>query len=185
MNIALTEADLFAIRSGLTYALLDPNVKYMLVCMDMLHAAKKIFDFMNHPFQSLIITITHLLFSNDIQRIRLSSENAQVQTNGVITITMWAKKRRSLRYPISLAEHHETSVGLTTLLNGKCVIKHPSSKEINSLYSKTPMRLTIALKAHGLNMIYILTRYCLHLSLSFLFPFFSFSFSIVSHYHGL
>ena len=115
----------------------------ILVCMDMLHAAKKIFDFMDHPFQSLIITITHLLFSNDIQRIRLNSENAQVQTNGVVTITMWTKKRRSLRYPISLAKHHGTSVGLATLLNGKWFIKHPSSKEINSLYSKTPMRLTL------------------------------------------
>ncbi|KAL9715128.1 hypothetical protein Ac2012v2_001787 [Leucoagaricus gongylophorus] len=35
----------------------------------------------------------------------------------------------------------------------------------------------LALKAHGLNMIYILTRYCLHLSLSLsLSPFFSLSF---------
>ena len=61
MNITLTEANLFAIKSSLTYALLNSNIKYILVCMDTLHAAKKIFDFINHPFQNLIITITHLL----------------------------------------------------------------------------------------------------------------------------
>ena len=83
----------------------------------------------------------------DIQRIKLNSGNAQVQTDGVIIVMMQTKKQIFLCCPFSLVKRHRISAGkrkLTTLSDsGKCVIKHPSSKEVNFLYSKTQTTLTL------------------------------------------
>jgi len=51
VNITSTEAKLFTIRCRVNQAISIPNIKHIVVVTDSLHAAKKIFDSLMHPYQ--------------------------------------------------------------------------------------------------------------------------------------
>ena len=51
VNIISTEAELFTIRCGINQAVSIPNVNYIVIITDSLHAAKRIFDSLSHPYQ--------------------------------------------------------------------------------------------------------------------------------------
>jgi len=55
--ITSTEAELFTIRCGINQACTKENVSKVIVIIDSIHAAKKIFDSKSHPFQSHTATI--------------------------------------------------------------------------------------------------------------------------------
>ena len=48
--VTSTEAELFAIRCGINQACSKENISKVIVIMDSIHAAKKIFDSKSHPF---------------------------------------------------------------------------------------------------------------------------------------
>ena len=51
VNITTTEAKLFTIRCRINQAIGIPNVKYIVIVIDSLYAAKKIFDILMHLYQ--------------------------------------------------------------------------------------------------------------------------------------
>jgi len=58
VNITTTEAELLVIRYGINQAVCIPNIKHIVVIMDSLHAAKKIFESSLHPYQIHSATIS-------------------------------------------------------------------------------------------------------------------------------
>ena len=51
INIMSTEAKLFAIRYGINQATISDNISKIIIITDSIHAVKKIFDPLSHPFQ--------------------------------------------------------------------------------------------------------------------------------------
>jgi len=51
MFITSTEAKLFAIRCGINQAYNKENISKIIIITDFIHAAKKIFDAISHPYQ--------------------------------------------------------------------------------------------------------------------------------------
>jgi len=51
VNVTFTEAELFAIRYGINQATQLANINCIVVIIDLLHAAKRIFDSSVHPYQ--------------------------------------------------------------------------------------------------------------------------------------
>jgi len=49
--VTSTEAELFAIRYGISQACSKENISKIIVVTDSIHAAKKIFDTKPHPYQ--------------------------------------------------------------------------------------------------------------------------------------
>jgi len=63
INITSTEAELFAIRCGINQATNLQDIRKIVVIMDSIHLAKKIFDYLSHPFQVYMASI-----SNELRR---------------------------------------------------------------------------------------------------------------------
>jgi len=61
INIFTTEAELFAIRCSINQAIGIPYIKCIVVITNSLHAAKKIFDSLLHPYQIHSAVIAHEL----------------------------------------------------------------------------------------------------------------------------
>jgi len=55
------EAELFAIRYGINQAISCPITNHIIVIIDSLHTAMKIFDFSLHPFQIHSTAVSHKL----------------------------------------------------------------------------------------------------------------------------
>jgi len=55
--VTSTEAELFAIRYGISQVCIKENMSKIIVVTDSIHAAKKIFDVSSHPYQSYIVAI--------------------------------------------------------------------------------------------------------------------------------
>ena len=69
VNVTTTEAELFAIWYSINQAVSITNINHIVVIMDSLHAAKKIFDSLLHSFQIHSMVISHELrdfFSKNI-----------------------------------------------------------------------------------------------------------------------
>jgi len=62
-NIMSTEAKLFVIRCGINQATISDNISNIIVITDSIHAAKKIFDPLSHPFQCHITSILNELWN--------------------------------------------------------------------------------------------------------------------------
>ena len=58
VNVTTTEAELFTIRCGINQAVGNSNIKYIVVITNSLHAAKKIFKLLLHPYQIYSTTIS-------------------------------------------------------------------------------------------------------------------------------
>ena len=52
INITTTEVELFAIRCGINQAINIPNIKYIIIVTDSIHAAERIFDSLSYPYQT-------------------------------------------------------------------------------------------------------------------------------------
>ena len=50
INVTTTEAELFAIRYGINQAIQVPNISYIIVIMDSIYVAEKIFDSLTHLY---------------------------------------------------------------------------------------------------------------------------------------
>ena len=64
-----TEAKLFAIKCGINQAIGILYIKYIVIITDLLHAAKKIFNSLSHPYQIHLAAISCELrdfFNKDI-----------------------------------------------------------------------------------------------------------------------
>jgi len=61
VNITTTEAKLFAIWYGINQAVGITNINHIVVIMDSLHTAKRIFDSLLHPYQIYSAAISHEL----------------------------------------------------------------------------------------------------------------------------
>jgi len=61
MNILPTEVELFAIRCSINQAVNIPDINYIVIITDTIHATEKILDFSCHLYQLHIITISHKL----------------------------------------------------------------------------------------------------------------------------
>ena len=57
INIISTEAELFAIRCGINQAIHLHSISKIIVVMDSIHVAKKIFDLLSHPPQKHVAFI--------------------------------------------------------------------------------------------------------------------------------
>jgi len=53
-----TEVKLFVIRCSINQAICFPNVKYIFVITDSIHAAKKIFDSLSYSYQIHLVAIS-------------------------------------------------------------------------------------------------------------------------------
>jgi len=65
VNVSTTEAKLFAMRCSINQAADIPHIKYIIVIIDSIHSAKKIFDSSLHPYQihlSRSSTVDFILF---------------------------------------------------------------------------------------------------------------------------
>jgi len=58
VNVTATEAKLFTIRCSINQAVGIPNIKHIVVIMDSLHAAKRIFKSSLYPYQIYFATIS-------------------------------------------------------------------------------------------------------------------------------
>jgi len=63
LNVISTEAELVAIRCGINQATSIDNISKIIVVMDSIHPAKKIFDLFSHPFQKHAVFILKELCS--------------------------------------------------------------------------------------------------------------------------
>ena len=66
--VTSTEAELFAIRYGINQASNKKNVSKIIIITNSIHAAKKIFDSLSHPFQVHTVAILsnfHQFFVNN------------------------------------------------------------------------------------------------------------------------
>ena len=61
VNITSTEVELFAIRCSINQAICLPNTNWIVVIMDFIHTAKKIFDLLLHPYQIYSSAISYEL----------------------------------------------------------------------------------------------------------------------------
>jgi len=61
VNVTTTEAKLFAIWCGINQAVGITNINHIVVIMDSLHTAKRIFDSLLHPYQIYSAAIFHEL----------------------------------------------------------------------------------------------------------------------------
>ena len=61
VNIISTKTKLFTIRCSINQATHLPNVNQIFIIMDPIHAAKRIFDFSSHPYQTQSALIFHEL----------------------------------------------------------------------------------------------------------------------------
>ena len=61
INITSTEAKLFVIKCGINQATQIANINYIVVIMDLLHAAQKISDSSIHPYQIQLVIISREL----------------------------------------------------------------------------------------------------------------------------
>ena len=61
VNIISTEAKIFTIGCDINQATCLPNVKWIFFIMDSIHAAKRIFDFSSHLYQTQSASISHKL----------------------------------------------------------------------------------------------------------------------------
>jgi len=61
VNVTSTEAELFAIRCGINQATNLQDIRKIVVIMDSIHSAKKIFDFLSHSFQVHMASISNKL----------------------------------------------------------------------------------------------------------------------------
>jgi len=57
VNVTTTKAELSAIQCGINQAVGITNINHIVVITDSLHAAKKIFDFLSHPYQIHFVAI--------------------------------------------------------------------------------------------------------------------------------
>ena len=57
LNVTSSEAELFAIRYGINQAINHINILKIIVVMDSIHVAKKIFDVSTHLFQNQLAFI--------------------------------------------------------------------------------------------------------------------------------
>jgi len=60
-NVTSTEAELFAIRCDINQAVNLPGISKIVIIIDSIHAAKKIFDSVTYPFQSQLAAISEKL----------------------------------------------------------------------------------------------------------------------------
>ena len=63
VNVTTTEAELFAIQCGINQVVGITNINHIIVISDSIHAAKRIFDFLSHPYQIHSATISYELRS--------------------------------------------------------------------------------------------------------------------------
>ena len=61
VNITSTEAELFAIRCGINQATNLQDIRKIVIITDSIHSAKKIFDYLSHPFQVHTASISNEL----------------------------------------------------------------------------------------------------------------------------
>jgi len=61
VNVTTTEAELFAIQCSITKVVGITNINHIVIIMDSLHAAKRIFDFSLYPYQTHSTAISHEL----------------------------------------------------------------------------------------------------------------------------
>ena len=61
INIISTKAKLFVIKCGINQATQIANINYIVVIMDLLHAAQRIFDSSIHPYQIQLVIISREL----------------------------------------------------------------------------------------------------------------------------
>ena len=57
INVMSTEAELFAIRCSINQAAINCNISKIIIIMDSIHMAQKIFDLSSYPFQKHLIAI--------------------------------------------------------------------------------------------------------------------------------
>jgi len=57
VNVTTTKAEISAIQCGINQAVGITNINHIVVITDSLHAAKKIFDFLLHPYQIHFVAI--------------------------------------------------------------------------------------------------------------------------------
>jgi len=70
INITTAEAKLFAMQCTINQAIVNHNIKYIVIISDSLHVTRKIFDFSTHPYQMYSVAISSELrefFSRDSQ----------------------------------------------------------------------------------------------------------------------
>jgi len=63
LNVMSTEAELVTIRCDINHATSIDNISKIIVVIDSIHAAKKIFDLSSHPFQKHVVSILKELCS--------------------------------------------------------------------------------------------------------------------------
>jgi len=63
VNITSTKAELFTIRCGINQATNLQDIRKIVVITDSIHSAKKIFDYLSHPFQ-----VHTALISNELRK---------------------------------------------------------------------------------------------------------------------
>jgi len=66
VNVISTEAELFAIRCGLNQSIQLFKIEHIVVITDSIHAAKKIFDSLIHPYQVQTLVILKEIFWNKL-----------------------------------------------------------------------------------------------------------------------
>ena len=67
VNVMSTEAELFAIRCGINQATNHNDISKIIIVTNSIHAARKIFNLLSHPYQIHIATILnelHTFFSH-------------------------------------------------------------------------------------------------------------------------
>jgi len=61
INITSTEAELFVIKCGINQATQIANINHIVIIMDLLHAAQRIFDSSIYPYQIQLVIISREL----------------------------------------------------------------------------------------------------------------------------
>ena len=62
INISFTEVELFTIRCGINQATYIPNISYIIIITDSIHATKRIFNSFSHSFQIHALLISSKLW---------------------------------------------------------------------------------------------------------------------------
>jgi len=74
VNVTTTEAELFAIKYGINQATNISGISRIVIIMDLLHAAQRIFDSSLHPFQ-----IHSASISNELRNFFLQNQNNSIE----------------------------------------------------------------------------------------------------------
>ena len=122
MNILPTEVELFAIRCSINQAVNIPDINYIVIITDTIHATEKILDFSCHLYQLHIITILHKL-------------KTFFQTNPTNSIAFWDCPSND-KWLLYYAVNRETKIHTIQPLYSSQVLQELSKKDECNEYIK-------------------------------------------------